>query len=73
MLEGPDVAGLTVLLSTTGIPVIASGGVGGLDDLAALAALAVEGRRLAGAIVGKALVEHRFTVGEALVACAASA
>jgi phosphoribosylformimino-5-aminoimidazole carboxamide ribotide isomerase len=67
MLEGPDLAGLGVLRSLTRLPVIASGGVATLDDLRALAALG-----LAGAIVGKALVENRFSVEEGVAACAAS-
>ncbi len=46
--------------------VVASGGVGSLDDLRALAALEAGGHRLAGAIVGKALYEGSFTVEEAL-------
>jgi phosphoribosylformimino-5-aminoimidazole carboxamide ribonucleotide (ProFAR) isomerase len=33
----------------------------------------VAGRRLAGAIVGKAFVEGRLSVEEAMAACAASA
>jgi phosphoribosylformimino-5-aminoimidazole carboxamide ribotide isomerase len=73
MLDGPDLAGLRSLLGTTAIPVIASGGVGSLDDLAALAALSAGPRRLAGVIVGKALVEGRFSVEEALAACGPSA
>jgi len=73
MLEGPDVAGLGALLATTSIPVVASGGVATLDDLRALAALSVEGRRLHGVVVGKALVEGRFSVEEAVAACTASA
>jgi phosphoribosylformimino-5-aminoimidazole carboxamide ribonucleotide (ProFAR) isomerase len=72
MLEGPDLAGLRTLLSLTPHPVIASGGVGTLDDLAALAALRVGQRTLDGVIVGKALVEGRFSVEEAVAACAAS-
>jgi phosphoribosylformimino-5-aminoimidazole carboxamide ribotide isomerase len=72
MLEGPDLDGMRALLGTTAIPVVASGGVGTLDDLRALAQLATDGRRLAGVIVGKALVERRFSVKEALAACAAS-
>ena len=68
-LAGPDVAGLaTVLAATSSVAVIASGGVGTLDDLKALAALEAGGRRLSGAIVGKALYEGAFTVGEALAA-----
>jgi phosphoribosylformimino-5-aminoimidazole carboxamide ribotide isomerase len=73
MLEGPDIGGLRSLLGTTALPLIASGGVGSLDDLKALAGLSVDGRRLTGVIVGKALVEGRFSVEEAVAACAASA
>jgi phosphoribosylformimino-5-aminoimidazole carboxamide ribotide isomerase len=62
MLVGPDVDGLTEAAASTEIPVIASGGVASLADLAALAA--VPG--LAGVITGKALYEGRFTVAEAL-------
>jgi phosphoribosylformimino-5-aminoimidazole carboxamide ribotide isomerase len=73
MLGGSDIAGLSAVLEATTIPVIASGGVGTLADIAALAELVVEGRRLAGVIVGKALVEGRFRVEEAVAACAPSA
>jgi phosphoribosylformimino-5-aminoimidazole carboxamide ribotide isomerase len=73
MLEGPDLSGLGTLLESTALPVVASGGVAGLDDLRALAALVVDGRGLAGVIVGKALVEGRFSVEEALAACVPSA
>lgn len=71
-LAGPDIEGLALVLAATALPVIASGGVGGLDDLRALAALSVGGRRLAGVIVGRALYEGRFSVEEAIAACAAS-
>jgi phosphoribosylformimino-5-aminoimidazole carboxamide ribotide isomerase len=72
MLGGSDVDGLAALLADTALPLIASGGVGSLRDLQALAALEVDGRRLAGAIVGKALVEERFSLEEAVAACTAS-
>jgi phosphoribosylformimino-5-aminoimidazole carboxamide ribonucleotide (ProFAR) isomerase len=65
-LRGPDVRGLGAVLAATGVPVVASGGVGSLDDLRALAALEAVGRHLAGAIVGRALHDGRFTVAEAL-------
>ncbi len=65
-MEGPDVSGLAEVLGATDVDVIASGGVGSLDDLEALANLEVAGRRLSGAIVGRALYEGRFTVSEAL-------
>jgi phosphoribosylformimino-5-aminoimidazole carboxamide ribotide isomerase len=62
MLVGPDIDGLAEAAASTEIPVIASGGVASLADLAALAA--VPG--LAGVITGKAVYERRFTVSEAL-------
>lgn len=71
-LAGPDLEVLALVLEATDLPVIASGGVGSLDDLRALAALTVGGRRLAGAVVGRALYEGRFTVREGIAACAAS-
>ena len=65
-LAGPDVAGLAEVSAATSVPVVASGGVGTLDDLRALAAVP----RLAGVIVGKALYEGRFDVGAGLAALA---
>jgi phosphoribosylformimino-5-aminoimidazole carboxamide ribotide isomerase len=65
MLLGPDVDGYQRLVARTATPVVASGGVGELDDLRALRDVGV-----AGVIVGKALYERRFTVEEALLACA---
>jgi phosphoribosylformimino-5-aminoimidazole carboxamide ribotide isomerase len=70
MLTGPDVEGLSGVLGVTRAEVIASGGVGSLDDLRALTSLEVSGRRLAGAIVGKAIYEGVFSVSEALGAMA---
>jgi phosphoribosyl isomerase A len=72
MLSGPDLAGLQALLEATSLPVVASGGVSNVDDLVALAGLEGGGRRLSGAIVGKAIVEGRFSVEEGIAACAAS-
>lgn len=70
MLAGPDVAGLGDLLERTGAPLIASGGVSSLDDLRALAGVGAAAGGLAGVVVGKALYEGRFDVGQALAACA---
>jgi phosphoribosylformimino-5-aminoimidazole carboxamide ribotide isomerase len=70
-LAGPDLAGLATALAATTVPVIASGGVATLSDLAALAHLRAGGRGLAGAIVGTALYEGRFGVADALAAVAA--
>ena len=69
-MAGPDRDQLSAVLSATTVPVIASGGVGTLADLTALGQLEAEGRRLAGAVVGRALYEGRFTLGEALAAVA---
>ena len=65
---GPDVDGLAAVMRRTSLPVIASGGVGSLRDLEALAALEVGGRHLAGAVVGRALYEGRIALGDALAA-----
>ena len=64
MLQGPDVEGLRAAAAATSIPVIASGGVATLADVAALGQ--VPG--IAGVITGKALYEGRFTVAEAVAA-----
>jgi phosphoribosylformimino-5-aminoimidazole carboxamide ribotide isomerase len=71
MLTGPDLTGLSSVLAQTSVPVIASGGVGRLSDLQALAGLSVGGRGLSGAIVGKALYDGRFELADALKAVAA--
>lgn len=68
-LEGPDVAGLSEVLGATTIPVIASGGVGTLDDLRTLAGVEVDGRALSGVIAGRAIYEGAFTVAEGVAAC----
>jgi phosphoribosylformimino-5-aminoimidazole carboxamide ribotide isomerase len=71
-MSGPDIDGLRRALALTPHDVIASGGVRHAGDLAALAAVDVDGRRLAGVIVGTALVEGAVTMEEAMAACAAS-
>jgi phosphoribosylformimino-5-aminoimidazole carboxamide ribonucleotide (ProFAR) isomerase len=58
-LDGPDLTGARAL--GAGLDVIVSGGVASLDDLRAARAAG-----LAGAIVGRALHEAKFTLTEAL-------
>jgi len=70
-LAGPAVDQLSSVLAATTIPVIASGGVGSLGDLRALAQLRIGGRQLAGAIVGRALYEGCFTIADAVAVVAA--
>jgi len=62
MLAGPDIEGLTTAARVAPMPVIASGGVGTLDDIARLALI----RNISGVITGKAIYEGRFTVAEAI-------
>ncbi len=63
-----DVAGYRLLLEQCDVPLIASGGVGTLDDIRRLGRLQGGGRHLAGVIVGRAIYEGRFTVREAVAA-----
>lgn len=63
-LQGPNVDLLAKVCARTDRPVVASGGVSSLDDLAALRQLAPAG--LEGAIVGKALYDGAFTLPAAL-------
>ena len=65
-LTGPALDQLADVLAATELDVVASGGVGSLADLRALAALEVDGRRPAGVIVGRALYEGAFRLSDAL-------
>lgn len=64
MLSGPNLELLRQVCDATNAPVIASGGVSSLDDIAALRELVPLG--VEGAIVGKALYAGAFTLPEAL-------
>lgn len=63
-LQGPNVQLLKEVCAVTKKPVVASGGISSLADLAALASLHNSG--VEGAIVGKALYARAFTLQEAL-------
>jgi 1-(5-phosphoribosyl)-5-[(5-phosphoribosylamino)methylideneamino] imidazole-4-carboxamide isomerase/N-(5'phosphoribosyl)anthranilate isomerase len=63
-LKGPNVELLKSVMERTHRPVIASGGIATLDDIAELRELVPLG--LEGAIVGKALYAKAFTLAEAL-------
>ena len=65
-MEGPAVDELSRIAAATKAQVIASGGVGTLADLKALAAMSA--LNIEGAIVGRALYENRFTVSQAIEA-----
>lgn len=62
-MEGPETDLLRTVLGDGRFAVIASGGVGTLEDLQTVAALGCEG-----VIVGRALYERRFTVADAIAA-----
>jgi phosphoribosylformimino-5-aminoimidazole carboxamide ribotide isomerase/phosphoribosylanthranilate isomerase len=64
MLNGPNLELLRDVADKTDKPVIASGGISSLDDIAALRQLVPHG--VEGAIVGKALYTKAFTLAEAL-------
>ena len=66
LLAGPDLDGVRTCRELYGGPVIASGGVGSIDDITACADAGA-----AGVVVGKALYEGRVDLGEALQAAKA--
>jgi phosphoribosylanthranilate isomerase len=64
MLQGPNLQLLRDVCAATDRPVVASGGITELTDLAALTRLVPDG--VEGAIVGTALYEGRFSLEDAL-------
>jgi phosphoribosylformimino-5-aminoimidazole carboxamide ribotide isomerase len=65
--SGPDIEGLASLLTQTGAPIIASGGVSGLSDVQALAGIKTpSGLGLIGVIAGRAIYEGALEVASAL-------
>ena len=64
MMTGPNLQLLRDVCSRSDTPVIASGGISTLDDIAAIRELVPLG--VEGAILGKALYEGAFTLREAL-------
>ncbi|TMA36694.1 MAG: 1-(5-phosphoribosyl)-5-((5-phosphoribosylamino)methylideneamino)imidazole-4-carboxamide isomerase, partial [Deltaproteobacteria bacterium] len=67
---GPDLAGTRAVARAAGLPVIASGGIGSLDHLRAVAALAPDG--VAGVIIGRALYTGAVRLPDALAVAAAA-
>lgn len=70
MLTGPNLEATAVLAAQVRIPVIASGGVGSLEDVRRTAALVSRG--VAGVIVGRALYTGAVDLGAALEVAACS-
>ncbi len=63
MMSGPNVAAMVEMKKAVEVPVIASGGVSTVDDVARLARAGVDG-----CIIGRALYEGGLTLPEALAA-----
>ena len=63
-LRGPNIELLKSVMERTERPVVASGGISSLEDIAALTALVPLG--LEGAILGKSLYAKKFTLEQAL-------
>jgi phosphoribosylformimino-5-aminoimidazole carboxamide ribotide isomerase len=66
MMEGPNLAGLKAFAEGVSLPVIASGGVSSVADVAAIAGLGVA--NIAGAIVGRAIYDGAIDLKEAIAA-----
>lgn len=66
-LVGPNLEQLREMAAASPFPIIASGGIGSLDDIRAVVQLAnsFEQGSISGVIVGKALYENKFTIEEA--------
>lgn len=64
MLGGVDLSGTKTLAESVKIPVIASGGVSGMDDIKAVKALEKSG--ICGVVVGRAIYDGRIDIDEAL-------
>lgn len=64
MLGGVDLSGTKILAESVNIPVIASGGVAGIEDIKAIKAL--ESTGICGVVVGRALYDGRINIEEAL-------
>jgi phosphoribosylformimino-5-aminoimidazole carboxamide ribotide isomerase len=69
LLKGLNLDATIALAAAVSIPVIASGGLGSLDDIKAL--LHPRARKLAGAIAGRALYDGRLDPAQALALIAA--
>jgi phosphoribosylformimino-5-aminoimidazole carboxamide ribotide isomerase len=63
MLQGPNIEAIGELARVTGKEVIASGGVSSIEDLINVKK---DERKIAGAIIGKALYTGRFTLSNAI-------
>lgn len=66
MLEGVNIAAISEMVAAVPVPIIASGGVGSLEDIHALKA--IKASNLEGVIIGKALYAGKISLSEAIAA-----
>jgi phosphoribosylformimino-5-aminoimidazole carboxamide ribotide isomerase len=69
MKTGLNLEETSALADAVSVPVIASGGIGGLEDVLALKAASLRSPNIKGAIIGRALYDGSLTPEEALGAC----
>jgi phosphoribosylformimino-5-aminoimidazole carboxamide ribotide isomerase len=67
MLTGPNLKGIEEMLKATHLPIIASGGISGIEDIKNL--LKFDSKRIYGTIIGKALYEEKISLKETLLLC----
>ena len=67
-LTGVNVAATAALARDSGLPVLASGGVAGIEDIRRLKAVAGDG--IEGVVIGRALYEGRLDPAQALAEAA---
>ena len=69
-LEGPNLDAIEEMAEVSPFPIIASGGIGSLDDIRSVFELnrSLGGDKITGIITGKAVYEGKFTVEQAIEA-----
>lgn len=65
MMAGPNLISLKIIVDESPVPVIASGGVSTMEDIAAIKAM---GRNVEGVILGKSLYEGKIDLRQAIAA-----
>lgn len=72
LVEPPNYEALSMALELVDEPVIAAGGVRGLDEVSQLMQMKVDGKRIAGVVVGREVTAGRFTVEQCVAALASA-
>lgn len=72
LVEPPNYEALSIALSLVDEPVIAAGGVRDLNDIALLTEMNIDGKKVAGIVVGREVTAGRFTVEQCAAALVAT-